>query len=102
MLRSRSLAVLLAALLLVGAAPVAATAQELAEAVLAVEGGGEGEPLPGPEPSLEHTFAPEEYEAPWTWWMSVILLAVTVLAIGGAALGFWLLVPRDRETAGRR
>lgn len=71
----------------------------------ATEGGGEGgvEPegevteLPGPEPNFENTFAPEEFETPWHWWLGVILTAVTVLAIGGIGLGYWLLVRREES-----
>lgn len=56
-----------------------------------------GDQLPGPEPTLESTFAPTEYEAPWTWWMGVGLAAVGVLAAGGTGLGYYLLVYRPRR-----
>ncbi|HEX2027561.1 MAG TPA: hypothetical protein VHF25_06130 [Nitriliruptorales bacterium] len=59
----------------------------------AAGGEAEGE-LPGPDPSPGTTFAPENYETPWTWWMGVILTVVTVLGIGGVGLGYWLLVHR--------
>lgn len=71
----------------------ATTAGGAAEGGEAAEGEAEGE-LPGPEPSPGTTFAPDDYEAPWTWWMGVILTVVTVLGIGGAGLGYWLLVHR--------
>lgn len=99
----RRLRVLILALMLtltVGAVAVPATASAAPSSAiqLAVEGGeGEGTELPGPEPDLDSTFAPEEFETPWTWWMGVILTAVTVLAIGGVGLGYWLLVRRREE-----
>lgn len=73
--------------------------QEVA-VVLAVE--GEGEQLPGPEPNLRNSFAPPEYEAPWTWWLSVVLAVVTVLAIAGFGLGYYLLFHRRRQRIPQR
>lgn len=61
------------------------------------EGAGETTELPGPEPNFENTFAPDEFETPWHWWLGVVLTAVTVLAIGGIGLGYWLLVRRDES-----
>ncbi len=65
-------------------------------AALAVEV-QEGE-LPGPEPNPSTSFAPSEYEAPWTWWMGVLLTGVAVFAALGAGLGYFLLVKRGEES----
>lgn len=70
-----------------------------AEASLAVEAeaGTQGGQLPGPEPNLQNSFAPEEYEAPWTWWLGVILTAVTVLLIAAFGLAYYVLIHRPRQ-----
>ncbi len=65
--------------------------------MLAVEGPSEEAGLPGPEPNLQNSFAPEEYEAPWTWWLGVILTIVTVLIIVGFGAAYYLLVHRPRQ-----
>ncbi|MFN2555833.1 MAG: hypothetical protein ABR592_03005 [Nitriliruptorales bacterium] len=66
--------------------------------VLAVEGPSEEEGgLPGPEPNLKNSFAPEEYEAPWTWWLGVILTAVSVVIIVGFGLAYYILIHRPRQ-----
>lgn len=98
--RLRALLLVVTLTLAVGLTTVPATASATPPAVrLAVEEGpGEGGDLPGPDPDLENTFAPEEFEAPWTWWLGVILTAVAVLSIGGVGLGYWLLVRRDDES----
>lgn len=76
---------------------------------LAAEAPAEGEPLPGPEPTLDHEaneFAPEPYEPPWTFGLGVILTVVAVLAIVATGLG-WMRLRRAEEhdgsggTAGR-
>lgn len=106
MLRRVLSGLLIGFLLLLGGSPVAVSATEAgggeSPAAEAPAEGGE-EPLPGPEPDFgsENTFQPADYEAPWTWWMGVVLTAVAVLTVGGIALGWWLLVPRDRSTADR-
>lgn len=106
MLRRALSSTLLGLLLVLGTSPLGVGATEAGggespAAEVPAEGGEE--PLPGPEPQFgsENTFQPRDYEAPWTWWMGVVLTAVAVLTIGGVALGWWLLVPKDRETAGR-
>lgn len=98
-------AVLVALVLAVGLTAGPATAREADRADhvqvrLAVEEapGESSTELPGPEPNFENTFAPEEFEAPWTWWLGVVLTAVAVLAIGGVGLGYWLLVRRRDES----
>ncbi|MDQ4131365.1 MAG: hypothetical protein M3133_10345, partial [Actinomycetota bacterium] len=70
-----------------------------AGASLAVEdeSGTQGGQLPGPEPNLQNSFAPEEYEAPWTWWLGVILTAVTVLLIATFGLAYYVLIHRPRQ-----
>lgn len=80
-----------------GPTAVPATAWEAPVQLAVEEEPAEGGELPGPEPDLENTFAPEEFEAPWTWWLGVILTAVAVLTIGGVGLGYWLLVRRDES-----
>lgn len=53
---------------------------------------------PGPEPrgpdDPDNAFAPPEYERPWTWWMSVLLLAGLVPMLVAAALVYYLRVRR--------
>lgn len=61
------------------------------------EAPGEQEELPGPEPNPETTFAPSDYERNWTWWIGVILTAVTAIAIAGVGVTYYVLVDRDRE-----
>lgn len=98
--RLRALLLAVTFTLTVGLAPMPAMASEGPPAAvqLAVEEEpGEGGELPGPEPDLENTFAPDEFEAPWTWWLGVVLTAVAVLSIGGVGLGYWLLVRRDES-----
>lgn len=105
MLRRALSGLLVGFLLVLGGSPVAASATEAGGGESpAAEAPAEGEePLPGLEPNFgsENTFQPADYEAPWTWWLGVILTAVAVLTIGGVALGWWLLVPKDRSTVGR-
>lgn len=100
--RLRALVLVLTLTWAVGLSAVPAAASEAPAPPamqLAVEGeGGEGGELPGPEPDLDNTFAPEEFETPWTWWMGVMLTAVAVLSIGGVGLGYWLLVRRREES----
>ncbi len=97
---ARSLALLAAVVLLQGVpSQVKAVDASQSHAKLAVEapGGEQGNGLPGPEPNLKTSFAPEEYEAPWTWWLSVILTAVTVVIIVAFGLAYYLLIHRPRQ-----
>lgn len=103
--RLRALVLALAMTGVMGLSAVPAAAEQVPQPAirLAVEGGeggegGEGDTtqLPGPEPDLDNTFAPDEFDTPWTWWLGVVLTAVAVLSIGGVGLGYWLLV-RHRE-----
>lgn len=81
-----------------------ASTDTLAEtaAVLALEA-EPGAEAPGPEPAppnaTDNPAAPDEYERPWIWAVSVILLAAAVigLAVGGGL--YWLLVVRPRQSA---
>lgn len=98
--RLRALLLVVTLTLAVGLTAVPATGWEAPTPTvqLAVEEEpAEGGEPPGPEPDLENTFAPTEFETPWTWWMGVILTAVAVLSIGGVGLGYWLLVRRDES-----
>lgn len=95
--RLRALLLVVTLTLAVGMTAVPATAWEAPVQLAVEEEPAEGGELPGPEPDLENTFAPEEFEAPWTWWLGVILTAVAVLSIGGVGLGYWLLVRRDES-----
>lgn len=99
-LRALVLVLTLTAIVGLSAAPAAAWEAPRSPAIqLAVEGGdGEGGELPGPEPELDNTFAPEEFETPWHWWLGVILTVVTVLSIAGMGLGYWVLVRRREES----
>ncbi len=108
MLRGRLLGTLLTALVLVGLLSSAAAAAATAGHQLAVAqptgqpaAAGDEQPLPGPEPDPRTTFAPEQYEPPWTWWLGVILTGVTVVGVAAAGLGYWLLIARPRQRAGR-
>lgn len=67
--------------------------------VLAVEapGGEGGGQLPGPEPNLQNSFAPEEYEIPWTWWLGVILTVVAIVIVAGFGLAYYVLIHRPRQ-----
>lgn len=67
--------------------------------VLAVDAtaGEEGGRLPGPEPNLQNSFAPEEYEAPWTWWLGVVLTVVAVMITLGFGLAYYVLIHRPRQ-----
>lgn len=98
--RLRALLLVVTLTLAVGLTAVPATAWEApppaVQLAVEEEPAEDGE-LPGPEPDLENTFAPDEFETPWTWWMGVILTAVAVLSIGGVGLGYWLLVRRDES-----
>jgi hypothetical protein len=123
MFRTRPLRLLLAALLVLAAVPAApaVAAGDDGTFVLATEAGGQGGEqtgetggetggqtggetggetgeLPGPEPDPQTSFAPKDYEPPWTWWLGVILTVVAVLAVGGTALGYYLLVRRPTDT----
>ncbi len=73
--------------------------REEAALVLAVEAPGAepGGQLPGPEPNLQNSFAPEEYEIPWTWWLGVILTVVAVLIVVGFGLAYYVLIHRPRQ-----
>lgn len=57
----------------------------------------EQQELPGPEPDPQTTFAPSDYERNWTWWIGVILTAVTAIAIAGIGISYYVLVDRERE-----
>lgn len=63
--------------------------------VLAVE--GPTEELLGPEPNLQSSFAPEEYQTPWTWWLGVLLTVVAVMMTVGFGLAYYLLIHRPRQ-----
>lgn len=106
-LRSLVLTVLLPVLAAVALQGGVAKASEPAErvsgeesaVVLAVEAPGEGQggQLPGPEPNLRNSFAPEEYEAPWTWWLSVVLTVVALLIVVGFGLAYYVLFHRPSQ-----
>lgn len=77
-----------------------AATQDVVE--LAAEAPAEGEPLPGPEPTLDpeaNEFAPEPYEPPWTFALGIILSVVAVLAIVATGLG-WMRLRRAEEHEG--
>lgn len=97
--------------LLLPAAPAVALPDSFRHTiVLATEAGGTeaptepaagGEQAPGPEPAPPdargNPAAPPEYEQPWIWGVSFILLAsfLALLAVGGFL--YWLLVVRPRQ-----
>jgi hypothetical protein len=102
------IATLLAVLLLVPAAATAASASAPSDGdavvVLAAEGGGEGaeggaEPA-GPEPDLQNTNAPADYEPPFLINAAVGLTALLLLVVLGVGSLYWLLVQRPRQQAG--
>ena len=103
MRRARLFALLLGVSALLCALPLVASAATsdswaLAQTETQTEPAEEA-PL-GPEPHLENTFNPPEYVRDWTWGLGVVLTAVGVLAAGGTAMGYYLLVwrpPRDSE-----
>lgn len=72
--------------------------------VLAVEG-AEQEEAPGPDPSPPdasgNPAAPDDYEANFLWGAAVGLLVLTVVAVVGVGVLYYLLVvrPRRREPA---
>lgn len=99
--RRRALLLALTLTLALGLAGPGGTAWATPPPVLELaveEGPGGGTELPGPEPDFQNTFAPEEFETPPTWWIGVILAAVTVLSIAGLGLGYLLLVRRRDES----
>lgn len=107
-MRRRLLAPLLSAVVAIAVlAPATAVAAPVPPAaVLAAEGGAEGEGAPGLEPApaddTENPAAPEDYEANFLWGAAVGLLALMIL--GALALGglYWLMVVRPKRSDAAR
>ena len=96
--RARLFALLLGVAMALVLAPAAAGAASSGLALLAQTETEPAEETPvGPEPELDNTFQPDDYERDWTWGLAAVLTGVGVLAVVGTAAGYYLLVLRPQR-----